>query len=232
MTFSALGDSAVVVALGAGIDESALPRVRALTALLSHDRPRGICDVVPAYATVTVFYDPARLADAGPRPYDRVCRFITERSRTLESEAKKKPATVARVVEIPVCYGGEFGPDLAEVADHCGLDTDEVVAKHRGGDYLVHAIGFAPGFCYLGGLPEKLHTPRRPTPRVSVASGSVGIGGAQTGVYPLATPGGWQLIGRTPLALFRADAAEPALLRVGDRVKFKPITPGEFAAWK
>lgn len=232
MTFSALGDSAVVVALGSGIDESALPRVRALTALLGQNRLAGIVDILPAYATVTVFYDPAGLPGGGARPYDQVCRFITERARSLESEAKKKSATAARLVEIPVCYGGEHGPDLEEVAEHCGLKPDEVVAKHRGTEYLVHAIGFAPGFPYLGRLPEVLQTPRRATPRVSVPAGSVGIGGAQTGIYPLTTPGGWQIIGRTPVPLFRLGDPEPALLRVGDRVKFRVITPEEFAAWK
>lgn len=233
MTFSALGDTAVVVALGAGVDESALPRVRALTALLGQARLAAVVDVVPAYATVTVFYDPAQLPPGAGRPYDQICRLITDRARHLESEAKKKPASAARLVEIPVSYGGELGPDLQEVAQHCGLPTGEVPALHAKADYLVHAIGFAPGFPYLGGLPEKLHTPRRATPRASVPAGSVGIGGAQTGVYPLTTPGGWQIIGRTPLSLFRATADdEPALLRVGDRVKFRAITPEEFAAWK
>jgi len=231
MTFSALGDSAVVVALGTGIDKEVLARVRALTALLEPSRPAGIVDIVPAYATVTVFYEPGRLA-AGARPYDYVCRFITERARSLEAEAKKKPAKAPRLVEIPVSYGGEHGPDLEEVAQHCGLDAAEVAKRHAAGDYLVHAIGFAPGFPYLGGLAEELHTPRRPTPRVSVPAGSVGIGGAQTGAYPLSTPGGWQLIGRTPLPLFRLGEKEPALLRVGDRVKFRAITPEEFTAWK
>ncbi len=231
MTFTALGDTAVVVALGTGIDESVLPRVRALTALLGHDRPAAIVDIVPAYTTVTVFYEPARLAGVG-RPYEQVCRIITERARHLDSEAKKKPATAARLMEIPVSYGGEHGPDLAEVAQHCGLEVTEVMTLHAKADYLVHAIGFAPGFSYMGGLPDKLQTPRRTTPRPSVAAGSVGIGGAQTGIYPLTTPGGWQIIGRTPLALFRATEAEPALLRVGDRVKFRAITPEEFAAWK
>ena len=231
MTFSALGDSAVVVALGTGIDEAVLRQVRGLASLLGHDQPAGIVDIVPAYATVTVFYEPGRMAGTGPRPYEQVCRFITERARHLDIEVKKK-LPPARVVEIPVCYGGECGPDLEDVAQHCGLDADEVVAKHRGADYLVHAIGFAPGFCYLGGLPEKLHTPRRATPRTTVPAGSVGIGGKQTGIYPLLIPGGWQIIGRTPLALFRPGEAEPALLRVGDRVKFKSITPEELAAWK
>lgn len=232
MTFTPLGDTAVVVGLGTGIDEAVLPRVRALTALLGQGRPAGIVDVVPAYATVTVFYEPGRLANGAGRPYEQICRFITDRARHLDSEAKKKPATSARVVEVPVSYGGEHGPDLQEVAQHCGLELTEVITVHAKADYLVHAIGFAPGFPYLGGLPEKLHTPRRTTPRVTVPAGSVGIGGAQTGIYPLATPGGWQIVGRTPLTLFRATEAEPALLRVGDRVKFRAITPEEFAAWK
>jgi inhibitor of KinA len=231
MTFTALGDTAVVVALGTGIEGSVLPRVRALTALLGNDRPAAIVDIVPAYATVTVFYEPGRLTGAG-RPHEQICRIITERARHLDSEAKKKPATATRLVEIPVSYGGEHGPDLVEVAQHCGLEVAEVMTLHAKADYLVHAIGFAPGFSYLGGLPAKLHTPRRPTPRPSVAPGSVGIGGAQTGIYPLTTPGGWQIIGRTPLTLFRATDADPALLRVGDRVKFRAITPEEFAAWK
>ena len=231
MTFSALGDSAVVVALGTTIDKEVLPRVRALTALLAANRPVGIVDVVPAYATVTVFYEPGRLP-TGARPYDFVCRFITERARSLDAEAKKKPATAPRTIEIPVCYGGDYGQDYADVARHCGLEAPELAKRHAAGDYLVHAIGFAPGFPYLGGLAEELHIPRRATPRVSVPAGSVGIGGAQTGVYPLPTPGGWQLIGRTPLALFRPGEKEPALLRVGDRVKFRAITPEEFASWK
>jgi inhibitor of KinA len=232
MIFSALGDTAVVVALGSGIDEAVLPRVRALTTLLARDRPPGVVDVVPAYSTVTVFYEPGRLAVNGPRPYEQVCRFISERARQLDGEAKKKPAQAARVVEIPVSYGGEHGPDLLEVAQHGGLEESEVITLHTKADYLVHAIGFAPGFPYLGGLPAKLSTPRRTTPRLNVPAGSVGIGGGQTGIYPLMTPGGWQIIGRTPLTLFRPGESEPALLRVGDKVKFRAITPEEFAQWK
>jgi inhibitor of KinA len=138
----------------------------------------------------------------------------------------------SRRVEIPVCYEGEFASDLADVAARSGLTTQRVVELHSGADYLAHAVGFAPGFAYLGGLPQKIHTPRRATPRTSVPAGTVGIGGAQTGVYSLTTPGGWNLIGRTPLKMFDAARAEPALLRVGDQVKFRAITPEEFAAWK
>jgi antagonist of KipI len=132
-------------------------------------------------------------------------------------------------MEIPVCYGGEFGPDLEAVAAHAGISADEVVALHRDAEYRVQAIGFVPGFAYLGGLPKKIETPRRTTPRAAVPAGAVGIGGNQTGIYPLATPGGWNLIGQTPRRLFDAARAEPAMLRAGDRVKFQAITAGEFA---
>ncbi len=232
MTLSALGDSAVVIALGEGIDEQVLARVRALTAALEQDRLPGVVDVVPAYATVTVFYDPAEVAATGERPFERISRLVTERAGRIEADAKKKFSSPGRTVEIPVVYGGEFGPDLEAVARHCGMETGEVIKRHQAGDYLVHAIGFVPGFCYLGGLAPALHVPRHATPRPSVAAGSVGIGGAQTGVYPLVTPGGWNLIGRTPLALFRPNDPEPARLRVGDRVKFRAISREEFGQWK
>lgn len=233
MTFSALGDSAVVVAVGVGADVAALPRVRALVGALERDRPPGIVDIVAAYATVAVFYDPAAVPGSSEKtPYERVCHLIAERGKRLAADAKQKSATTARTVEIPICYGGEYGLDLEEVAAHSGLSPEEVAKQHAAGDYLVQAIGFSPGFPYLGGLPAKLAMPRRPTPRVRVPAGSVGIGGSQTGIYPLSTPGGWRLIGRTPLALFRPGEAEPALLRVGDRVKFRALSAKEFAAWK
>jgi len=215
MTLSPLGDSAVVIALGEGADELALPRVRVLASALAHDRPAGVVDVVPAFASVTVYYDAAHIGS-----YAQLCAAIEARA------VRADHAVVAhdtRLVEIPVCYGGEFGPDLAEVAAHAGVSAEAVIALHGGASYRVHVVGFAPGFAYLGGLPEKIHTPRRATPRTKVPAGTVGIGGEQTGVYPLATPGGWNLIGRTPLAMFDAVRAEPALLRVGDRVKFRAI---------
>jgi inhibitor of KinA len=135
-----------------------------------------------------------------------------------------------RPIEIPVCYGGEFGVDLQFVAEHNGMTADEVVAIHCGATYRVHMLGFAPGFPYLGGMSERIATPRRNTPRLKVAAGSVGIAGPQTGVYPLETPGGWQIIGRTPLALFRPAENPPTLLSPGDFVRFRPITSEEFTA--
>lgn len=237
MTFAPLGDTAVVVTLGSSIDESTLLRVRSLAVALEQDATAGVVDIVPAYTTVTVFYETAAQPVERSTPYDRICHVITERMAKLEANSSGLPRargaeSASRSVEIPVHYGSEFGPDIPEVVRHTGLELDDVIALHSGADYLVHAVGFTPGFAYLGGLPAKLHVPRRPTPRTTVPAGSVGIGWQQTGVYPLASPGGWQLIGRTPLALFRPAENPPALLRVGDRVKFRAISREEFLQWK
>lgn len=241
MIFAPLGDSAVVVTLGSSIDESTLLRVRSLTAALERERTAGITDVVPAYTSVTVFYELPLPTNGELSPYERICQVIADRAEradhswpdlvraNLDGAKEREPV---RTVEIPVCYGGEFGPDLEGVARHAGLAVEAVVELHSGAPYTVQAIGFAPGFPYLGGLPEKLFTPRRPTPRARVPAGSVAIGWQQTGIYPIVTPGGWQLLGRTPLALFDAAQSPPALLRVGDRVRFRRITPAEFVAWK
>lgn len=239
MMFAPLGDSAVLVTLGRNIDDATLMRVRSLTRALELARPQGIVDVVPAYATVAVYYDLEAFAAEDRPVFERVCELIGQHAEKTEHawpdvvpEKLGKRGEGGAAVEIPVCYGGEYGPDLEEVARHCGIGADDVVALHSGADYMVHAVGFAPGFPYLGGLPEKLRIPRRATPRTLVPAGSVGIGWTQTGVYPLETPGGWQLIGRTPLALFDAERTPPAMLSVGDRVKFRAIRAEEFAAWK
>lgn len=240
MTLAPLGDSAVVVTLGSGIDESTLVRVRSFVAALELEKPNAIIDIVPAYTTVTVFYEITPPGVSGEAPYQRICRVISEclaRAEhrwpdlvraTLEHVRSDHPL---RLIEIPVCYGGVFGPDIVEVAQQSGLTDTEVAALHSEGIYDVHAVGFTPGFPYLGGLPEKLHTPRRATPRLNVPAGSVGIGGQQTGIYPQSSPGGWQLIGRTPRKLFDLRNEPPAILRVGDRVKFVRISEEEFAAW-
>lgn len=225
MTLSPLGDTAVVAELGQGMSETTLGRVRALAASLSRDPPAGVVDVVPAFGSVTVFYDPMRIGS-----FALLCEEL--KTRATRSAASSRTPHPAHVVEIPVCYGGEFGPDLLEVAARADVRAADVIAMHSGAEYEVHAIGFAPGFPYLGGLSNRLHTPRRATPRALVPAGTVGIGGAQTGIYSLATPGGWNLIGRTPRLLFNPARHPPALLRAGDRVKFRPISPEEFAAWK
>jgi KipI family sensor histidine kinase inhibitor len=220
MRLTPVGDSAVVLALGETVDDAMLARVRVLARAIEHHAPRGVVDVVPAFACVTVFYEIAHTAG-----FPELCAELEAIAARAEAAIER---TEPRVVDIPVCYGGEFGPDLDSIAERAGLPPTAVIALHSGADYRVHAIGFAPGFAYLGGLPEKIHAPRRPTPRPKVAAGTVGIGGAQTGVYPLETPGGWNLVGRTPLRMFDAARPEPALLRAGDRVKFRAISPVEF----
>jgi inhibitor of KinA len=229
MKLEPMGDSAVVATLGSGIDAATLGAVMGLAGSISAAGRAGITDVVPAYNSVTAFYDPARFGEPHGDAYGAVCRFIES---CAAGAAGAAPGAQPRLVEVPVCYGGEFGPDLGSVAEHCGLGADEVVRLHSGADYLVHAIGFTPGFPYLGGLPEALRTPRRDTPRGHVPAGSVAIGGQQTGVYPVDSPGGWQIIGRTPIALFRPRMNPAALLRLGDRVRFKVITEAELESWR
>lgn len=220
MTISPLGDSALVILFRGLVDAGLAARVRALATEIERHPPRGVTEVAPAFANVVVFHEPA--VEGG---------FRRLRAELAELVARAELAVVAsepRGIELPVCYGGEYGSDLEAVAAHCGRAVREVVALHAGGDYFVQAIGFVPGFPYLSGLPESLATPRRPTARREVPAGSVGIGGAQTGIYPLVTPGGWNLIGRTPRRLFDPVRTEPALLRAGDRVRFQPISAREF----
>jgi inhibitor of KinA len=225
MHFTPLGDQAVTITLGDRIDEATHRRVRAAVARLERDRPRGLIDLVPAFASITVHYDPARVG--GAQPYDTLVGVLEQRL----SESLDDPLPPARVIEIPVCYGGDLGPDLDEVARAHALTTDDVVRIHASGEYLVFMVGFMPGFAYLGGLAPEIATPRRNTPRTAVPAGSVGIGGQQTGVYPSVSPGGWNLIGRTPRAVFDIHRAEPSLLATGDRVRFQPITRAEYDAW-
>ena len=217
--------------LGDVIDESTHRRVHATWQALRAVTLPGVTELVPAYTTVTVFYDPAKTVQAGA-PETGVVEWLGEKIRAAIKNPPKLEKTKARTIEIPICYGGEFGPDLGVVAKHAKLSPEKVIELHRGADYLVYLIGFAPGFPYLGGLPKELMTPRHAKPRMTVAPGSVGIAGNQTGIYPLGTPGGWNLIGRTPLQLFTPDKNPPVLLHAGDRVKFRAIAPEEFAKLK
>ena len=186
-------------------------------------------ELVPAFASVAVHYEPSRVADDAPgsrwrSPYARLVTSLHALLAALEESELPSP----REVTIPVCYGGSYGPDLDELARQHGLTADDVVARHSGATYNVYMLGFAPGFAYLGGLPPELATPRRAEPRTAVPAGSVGIGGNQTGIYPLLLPGGWHLIGKTPRQMFDARREPATLLAVGDRVRFAPITPDDF----
>jgi inhibitor of KinA len=221
-----LGDSAVVIQLGDAIEIDTHEKVKNVTAFFENNPQSWLIETIPAFTTVTLFYDPMEILQIRKDglPYKVVCSILKE---LLSGELEGNPAP-ARVMEIPVCYGGKYGPDLEEVADARGITMEEVISKHTAGDYLVYMIGFAPGFPYVGGLDPDLATPRRKSPRLKIPAGSVGIAGDQTGVYPIESPGGWQLIGRTPLSLFRPADDTPSLLQTGDRIKFVPISEEEF----
>ena len=218
-----LGDASLLIQLGHAIDEDTHARVRSAFDALSSAAISGVTDIVPAYTGVAVHYDPrtfARGAGAEVLPYERIRQAVVA---ALEN-AEARPAEPGRLLEIPVHYGGERGPDLEYLARHAGLSAAEVIRLHASVEYTVYMIGFTPGFPYLGGLPAQLATPRRASPRQAVPAGSVGIAGSQTGVYPLRTPGGWQIIGRTEERLFRPELDPPTLLRLGDRVRFIDVS--------
>lgn len=220
-----LGDSAVVLQFGDSISPEILAEINSFVEALNESSIQGLVEWVPAYTTLTIFYDPWLVRQQGiSDPYKRVLEQLQE----LAPSTLAPPSATLRVVEIPVCYGGIFGPDLDAVASHTNLTTAEVIRLHTAAEYLVYMIGFAPGFPYLGGLNKQLITPRKEAPRPRIPAGAVGIAGAQTGIYPLETPGGWQLIGRTPLRLFRPEAAQPSLLQAGDKVRFVAITPAKY----
>lgn len=208
----AAGDQAVLVELGDSITPALNLQVRRLCAAVQRAAIPGVIDLHPAYASVLIRFDPLRLR----RPV--LLQLLTR--ALAELDVVELPP--ARRVELPVCYGGPAGPDLEQVAAHSGLSPAAVVELHSAATYLVYFLGFAPGFAYLGGLPAALQTPRLETPRPLVPAGSVGIAGRQTGVYPLAIPGGWRLIGRTSRVLFDPLRTPSALLQPGDEVRFVP----------
>jgi KipI family sensor histidine kinase inhibitor len=213
-----LGDCAALIHCGETIDATINARALAIARALEEARLPGIVDIAPAYASVCVSYEPAAWTSIDPAqsPFDRVAESL----RALVDNAASDATTDTGCIEIAVTYGGKCGPDLADVAAHTGLSEEDVVARHGAAEYRVAMLGFTPGFAYLLGLDPALHMPRRATPRTRVPAGSVAIGGAQTGVYPRETPGGWHLIGRTTASLFDPARDPPALLKPGMRVKF------------
>ncbi len=225
--FYPLGDAAVVLEFGQTIDPATHRLIQAFSQLLTQHPPPGLREVVPAFATLTVYYDPWVLRHGrGKLPYEQMVSAL--QNLLPAAQAAATVAAPGPLVEIPVCYGGAHGPDLELVAHHAQLFPEEVIARHAAPDYLVYMVGFAPGFPYLGGLDARLATPRRAQPRPLVPAGAVGIAGVQTGIYSLPTPGGWQLIGRTPRRLFDPARTPPSLLHAGDRLRFVPISAVEF----
>ncbi|MGN0983649.1 MAG: 5-oxoprolinase subunit PxpB [Gemmiger sp.] len=221
LTFTPVGDCGVLAVCGASIDEAVNARVMALDRAVRTAALPGVTETVPTYAALLIRYDPLRTdPDA-----------LTAALRRLAASLRRGRGGpgAGRLVEIPVCYGGDCGPDLPFVAAHAGLREQEVVALHSGREYRIYMLGCLPGLPYLGGLAPRLYCPRLETPRTRIPAGSVGIGGQQTGIYPLDSPGGWRLIGRTPLTLFDPARGGRLPYAAGDRIRFVPISPSEFA---
>jgi inhibitor of KinA len=231
VTIVPLGDSALLVRVRedfAGAPEETLAAVLKVQRSLENAQLPGVIETAAAYTTVAVFFDPVRVLEAGAKR-NTIFDWLADRVRkTVNDRAARKPDVTRRLAEIPVCYDREFAPDLDVVARHAGLAAQKVIDLHSGADYRVHCLGFTPGFPYLSGLPRELATPRRTVPQKTIPAGSVAIGGTQTGIYPVKSPGGWNVIGRTPLVLFDPQRDPPALLHAGDRVRFYPITRAEF----
>ena len=233
-----LGDSALIVRVRERFEDApdqTLNEVLRTFRRLQDAAIPGVIELAPAYTTVAVFFDPIVVANAAPK-VDQALDWLMERVREVVAADANRGRRVrstrsdARSIEIPVCYDPEFALDLDHVASQAKLTPKKVVDLHSGPEYRVSCIGFVPGFPFLAGLRRELATPRRATPRKEIPAGSVAIGGAQTGIYPLRSPGGWNLIGRTPLHLFDPEKTPPAFLRAGDRVRFRAITREEFEA--
>jgi inhibitor of KinA len=207
-----------VVEIGDEIHPEINCKIRGLVLALEAKHLRGVREYIPTYRSLLVQYDPAEI----------LFNELIEQIRQIESQLEGTTIPEAKIVEIPVTYGGEFGPDIEFVAKHNNLCQEEVITLHTGRDYLVYMLGFTPGFCYLGGMSERLETPRLTSPRTRIPAGSVGIAGKQTGIYPIDSPGGWQLIGRTPLRLFDPTRASVVLIEAGDYVRFTQIDEQEY----
>ncbi|WP_091742961.1 5-oxoprolinase subunit PxpB [Marininema mesophilum] len=214
-----VGDTGVRIHFGDQIDPEIHKQIQSYCNALQARNLRGVIEWVPSYTAVTIYYHPYQI------DYQSLIRELAKMKKNIQSLSERE----VRKVVIPVVYGGEYGPDLVDVAEHNGLTPAEVIEIHSSASYLVYMMGFVPGFPYLGGMSESIATPRLEQPRATIPVGSVGIAGGQTGVYPLETPGGWRLIGRTPLRLYDPHRERPMLLMVGDQITFEPVSMKEYS---
>ncbi|MBB5172642.1 5-oxoprolinase subunit PxpB [Texcoconibacillus texcoconensis] len=213
-----LGDTGLRIHFGEKISPQINQLIRRFAILLEQQELPGVIEWIPTYTAISISYNPY------------IVSYHDLKATLIEMKDKQTDATLppARIIHMPTCYGGDYGPDLAEVAKRNGLREEEVISIHTASDYLTYMMGFTPGFPYLGGMSQKIATPRLAEPRAHVPKGSVGIAGSQTGVYPMSTPGGWQLIGRTPLKLYDPYRENPILLQAGDYLKFIAISKHEY----
>ena len=218
-TISPVGDCAISIDFGQAIDPKINRQIRQVIEQIKVLQLDGIIELVPTYCALLVQYD------AMVYSYSDICRILEP---TLQESVTDSANELVTIVEIPTVYGGEFGPDLGFVASHNHLSEAEVVSIHSGTDYLVYMLGFIPGFTYLGGMDPRIATPRLSSPRTLIPAGSVGIAGEQTGTYPSDSPGGWQIIGRTPVTMYDMSKKQAALLQAGDYVRYVPIDENEF----
>lgn len=216
--FLLTGDTSLTVEFGNEIKPELSTQIRALSIQIKKNKIPGILEMVPTYRSLMIHYDPQIIL------FTPLLKYIEKALNQLD-EVEIPPSNV---LEVPVLYGGETGPDLEYVASHSGKTLEEVIQIHTSTEYLIYMLGFTPGFAYLGGMSEEIATPRLQTPRVKIPAGSVGIAGAQTGIYPIDSPGGWQLIGLTPLKLYDPHREVPILPKAGQYIQFYPITPEEF----
>lgn len=216
--YLAVGDSAITVEFGNTIHPSLNAKVVSLFTTLQEKKMEGVTDLIPTFRSLFISYDPRIIL------FEELKEHVSKLAKITSLQKMKKK----KVIEIPVCYGNSFGPDIQNVMEHSGLSQEEVIQLHTKPNYLIYMLGFLPGFAYLGNLDSRLVTPRLSSPRIKINAGSVGIGGSQTGIYPLDSPGGWQIIGRTPLKPFDATRENSILYKAGDYIRFQSITPDEY----
>lgn len=216
--FLTAGDSAIVMEFGDTIEKETNARIAAVVESLKNKNIDGIMDILPTYRSILINYDPVKIS------YGEMVEIL----KGLSKSDKANQSDEVRLIEIPTLYGKEYGPDIEFVAENANLSVDEVIKIHSGTDYLVYMMGFIPGFTYLGGLDPRIATPRLKSPRLKIEPGSVGIAGNQTGMYPLESPGGWQLIGRTPLKLYDDTKEPPVFIQAGDYIRYVSIDKAEY----
>lgn len=214
------GDSGLLIQFEQVISPAINQRIAAIVKLIRAQQISGIIDMIPTYCSLLINYNPQAIS----------YKELHHRIESIVKMDTKTESITKKVYEIPTCYGGKYGPDLKNIAEHAGLSEEEVIRIHSSSDYLIYMLGFLPGFTYLGGLDERIHTPRLANPRVLIPAGSVGIGGSQTGIYPVDSPGGWQLMGMTPVRTYDPNRAEPILVQAGDYIRFVPVSEEEYLA--